>query len=445
MNEQTMRFRLGIFVLGALLLLAVLITLFGGFPNLFRRYDRYIILFDDATGIAPGTPVRRSGVRIGEVEKVELDDATGKVRVGIKVDSRHTLRKDDQPVLTRGLIGGDTSIDFVRRPPAAGQPPETAALEPGAVLAGQPQPAAGDLAKEAARLMPPAQKTLAEVEKVFTRIDKMTPLLEETLREYRELAKATRETVPALRGASDEVRELAKASRATVPELRRTNDEVQLAARYWSKVGERLDVLLQTNEDKLVKSLDRLNEALKQVNAVFNVENQRNLAEALRNVNKGSVQMESVTRNTDELVKESRGTMRRVNDSVTRSNEVLANMQKATQPMADRSASILRNLDESSDKLNKILGDLRSLMRGPGQSDGTLQRLLGDPSLYIHLDEAACMLTRVLPRVDRTLQDLEVFADKIARHPESLGLGGVVRPGTGLKEAPTGTYHIPGH
>jgi hypothetical protein len=26
-----------------------------------------------------------------------------------------------------------------------------------------------------------------------------------------------------------------------------------------------------------------------------------------------------------------------------------------------------------------------------------------------------------------------VFADKVARHPESLGVGGVVRPGSGLK------------
>ena len=53
--------------------------------------------------------------------------------------------------------------------------------------------------------------------------------------------------------------------------------------------------------------------------------------------------------------------------------------------------------------------------------------------VYNHLDEAACLMTRLLPRVDRALQDLEVFADKIARHPEALGLGGVVRPGVGLK------------
>jgi len=35
------------------------------------------------------------------------------------------------------------------------------------------------------------------------------------------------------------------------------------------------------------------------------------------------------------------------------------------------------------------------------------------------------------------LRDVEIFADKIARHPEQLGLGGVLRPSSGLKESPT--------
>jgi phospholipid/cholesterol/gamma-HCH transport system substrate-binding protein len=47
------------------------------------------------------------------------------------------------------------------------------------------------------------------------------------------------------------------------------------------------------------------------------------------------------------------------------------------------------------------------------------------------------MITRIIPRLDRILRDMEIFADKVARHPESLGLGGVIRPGSGLKDAPT--------
>jgi hypothetical protein len=55
------------------------------------------------------------------------------------------------------------------------------------------------------------------------------------------------------------------------------------------------------------------------------------------------------------------------------------------------------------------------------------------------------MVTRMLPKVDRALQDLEIFADKLARHPEAIGLGGVVNPGSGLKQAPSSWQRPPGH
>src|SRR6516164_3031454 len=97
MNEQNMRFRVGLFVLGTLVLLAVLTFLFSGLPTFLKRHQDYTIVFRQAPGVGPGTPVRRSGVRIGEVKSVELDDATGNVRVGIFIEGRHPLYRDDEP------------------------------------------------------------------------------------------------------------------------------------------------------------------------------------------------------------------------------------------------------------------------------------------------------------------------------------------------------------
>jgi phospholipid/cholesterol/gamma-HCH transport system substrate-binding protein len=112
--------------------------------------------------------------------------------------------------------------------------------------------------------------------------------------------------------------------------------------------------------------------------------------------------------------------------------------------MADRSATVMKNLDEGTDKLNRTMTDLRELLRAVGQGDGTFRRLIADPSLYNNLNDAACMLVRIMPRLDRILHDVEVFADKIARHPESLGIGGAVKPSSGLKEAPSSGAHWPG-
>src|SRR5580765_7819470 len=107
MNDQAIRFRFGIFVLASFILLAVLIILFGGFPNYFKRSNSYTIVFGNAQGVAPGTPVRRSGVRIGEVRSVVLDNESGKVKVDINIDDKYFLRKNDRPTLVQGLLGGD--------------------------------------------------------------------------------------------------------------------------------------------------------------------------------------------------------------------------------------------------------------------------------------------------------------------------------------------------
>ena len=92
MNEQNMRFRIGVFVLSSVILLASLIMLFGHWPTFFKRTTHYTVLFQNAPGVEEGTPVRRSGVRIGQVQSVELDDATGRVRARIEIDLPHVYR-----------------------------------------------------------------------------------------------------------------------------------------------------------------------------------------------------------------------------------------------------------------------------------------------------------------------------------------------------------------
>src|SRR5262249_11573957 len=164
-----------------------------------------------------------------------------------------------------------------------------------------------------------------------------------------------------------------------------------------------------------------------------------------KNARAGSDNLESITKNTDALLKESRTTVERVNQSVTRADEVLTNLQRTTKPMAERSDAILRNLDESTDKFNRLMTEITGLLRAGGQGDGSLRRFLSDPSLYNNLNDAACLLVRIMPRFDRVLRDLEVFADKIARHPESLGVGGAIRPSGGLKESPTSRTLSPPH
>jgi phospholipid/cholesterol/gamma-HCH transport system substrate-binding protein len=456
MNDQAIRFRLGIFVLAVFIVLAVLIVLFGGFPNYFKKVDAYTILFDSAEGVSAGTPVRKSGVKVGEVRSVKLDNDSGKVLVGIQVDEGFIIRKSDRATLTAGLLTGDTSIAIL--PPEDPAKADLTRVEPGGVIIGSSGSDTMAFLKKTGELVKPAEETLLEMRTAFKSINKMTPLMEESLKEFRDVAKATRElmpelrktnadiddlaratreAVPELRKTNDEIRELAKATRSSIPTLKTTAEEVQLFARTWTKVGERMDVLLQTNEEKITKIVSRAEETLRRFNDLLSDENQRNLRDILKNAKSGSDRLEGIAKGTEDLIRDSQIAVKKLNESLLKADSVLDNIDKASKPFATRSEPILKNLEESTDKLNRILGDMRETIGVLGRSDGTLQKLISDPSLYQNLNDTAIMVQKILPRVDRILYDVEIFADKIARHPEALGVGGAIRPGTGLKESST--------
>ena len=86
------------------------------------------------------------------------------------------------------------------------------------------------------------------------------------------------------------------------------------------------------------------------------------------------------------------------------------------------------------DQVTSAMARANTLFAGLQNPNGTFGRMLNDPTLYNNLSEATCALGKLGPRLDRILKDVEVFADKIARHPETIGIGGAVRPSAGLKE-----------
>jgi phospholipid/cholesterol/gamma-HCH transport system substrate-binding protein len=267
-----------------------------------------------------------------------------------------------------------------------------------------------------ADLVQPAQEAVVEIRKVFQSIGKLTPIVEETLKDFREIGKMAKQVGP---------------------DLQKASEEIQVTARVWGKVGERTDVLLKTNEDKIVKSIDRMEEALKRVNTLFSDENQKLVQDTLKNVRNGSQQLEVISKDTTELIKESRMTLKQFSETMKHADEAISDLQKAMKPLSEKGPGMFKNFNESSENLNKTLKDLRELIQVIARGDGTVQRLLSDPALYNNLNDSAIMVTKILPRLDRVLRDMEIFADKLARHPELIGLRGAIVPSIGLKESPS--------
>lgn len=453
MNEQStqMKFSIGLVTLVGLLMLVIFILLFVGVPTSLKGYNHYVLVFHDAPGVAAGTPVRRSGIRIGEVESLTLDDESGDVKIGIVIDKKYTLHSNLQPVVNTGLLASDTTIDFVpidraapppvpergetpadrlhaaaeeeqQPPPAADRKP----IPPGSEIPGRERAEIRNLLNRTSELVPETRQTLNDIRRTLQHFERMTPLLEDTITQFRELGKD---------------------ARATIPQLRRTNDEALAAMRNFAQLTERLDIFVQTNQDAaaraiegLPKLVDNLNRALGQAVAIMSEENQRNLTATLKNLRVSTEALPQTMKNADELMKESRSMLQRFRDTLKLADEVTSNLQQATKPMAERSEPITRNAQESMEKLNRLMDDLRTQVTAFGQlttGEGTLRRLASDPAIYNNLNLAIEQLNRSLPRLDHILKDVEVFADKIARHPELLGARGAIAPSAGLKESPS--------
>jgi phospholipid/cholesterol/gamma-HCH transport system substrate-binding protein len=105
-------------------------------PNV-RRGTTYTVLFNEAPGVSPGTPVRRSGVRIGAVREVALDNETGVVRVVLAIDAGNTIRKNEVPTLVTSPVGTDVAIDCLPKAPPPGKEVDRSPCPPGSVIRGE--------------------------------------------------------------------------------------------------------------------------------------------------------------------------------------------------------------------------------------------------------------------------------------------------------------------
>src|SRR5947207_1062908 len=109
--------RLGAFVFGAILVLAVSIFLIGRKEFLFSRTLRLYAPFDNVAGLNNGAEVRAGGVHIGAVNHIQMPSKPGeKVRVvmNLKKSAGNVIRKDSvASILTEGLLGDKyVSISF---------------------------------------------------------------------------------------------------------------------------------------------------------------------------------------------------------------------------------------------------------------------------------------------------------------------------------------------
>ena len=116
-------------------------------------------------------------------------------------------------------------------------------------------------------------------------------------------------------------------------------------------------------------------------------------------------------------------------------NRNLVSLSQVTEPLGKRGEQMVSKLDNSLTKVDQFLTELNQFAKVVNQKDGSLQKFISDPTLHNQLVRSSESANVLMKNLEPVLRDLREFSDKVARNPEVLGLGGAVRPSTGLKAA----------
>lgn len=479
MAERNMKVRLGGFIALAMAALTALVVLFGGTPRVFSSRTDYVVSYPEAPGVVTGTPVRKSGIRIGQVKALDIDEETGKVRVTVEVENKYLPRQNEEPAISRGLLSGDTTIDFIPRLDSKGQPIERLDYYPSKTeIVGVPPINPRALLNQAQGTIPSATEMLTRVNTTLAGFERVGPKAEQALEEIAEFAKVARQIVPELRETNKRVQEFIGQNEQPDPKdplakpeqpatLKALLKEVQDFVKAYKPLSEDLRGLVKNNEQEFGRALKSLRElsdkaggflsddngkafstllrSLQQATGdLLTEENKKNIAAILKNLREGSDDLTKTIRlsailvdRADGTLKELTNTAKEFNARAAQSRGVLENIDKAVKPFAESAEPLMKNVASAAESLSAALGEAKKTLAMVNKSDGSFSKILNDPQLYNQLVDATANLNRTLIRAEKIAKDLEVFADKVARKPEVIGIGGALRPSTGLKEAPS--------
>ncbi|MBN9118013.1 MAG: MCE family protein [Planctomycetes bacterium] len=465
MAERALRLRLGLFVGGSLIALAGLVVLFGGTPQLFSSDAKYAVLFPEAPGIGPGTPIRKSGVRIGQVTALELDPVSGQVRVRIAVDKKFLPRQSEDATITRGLLSGDTAVDFLPRLDAEGKPvPRGDEWPPGSEIPGVPPITPRSLLNPASSALANAQQQLDRITKTFERFEQAAPRIERAADEAADLFKEVRGFIPELRRTNQRLQNLiggdlpppgpggvvpigfvANAAQpdAAEPNIRALIRDAQEALRGIRPAIEDFRVTMRKLEPDLTAAVRSARQAFDSANEVLSPDNRKEIAELLKNLNAVSANIIKFAVSLNAVLDTADKTLKNIDTQVTQVGLVVGDVRAVTRPLAARSENLVKSVADSAEELSKLLVEIRGVVGAFAKENGTVQKLITDPTVYRNLDDAAASLARILARSEKITRDLEVFADKVARRPELIGVGGALRPSAGLKDLPGAPSYRP--
>ena len=451
MDERVVQWRVGVMVLATIIITAILIVLFNRIPSFGKGSYTIFVRFQTAPGVAENTPVRRSGILIGRVSKVEFDENYNVIAT-LRIDGDHTIFESDQIRITRSLLG-DAELEVVRQtlPQPSGDPRETArpVIPPS-------EPAAGESPQPADQNPSPESEARSHRPKRFVLTVLRLPNHSPSPYLLALLQPGGAKQQPPIRDAQPPVPDPAAAQRAqpsppadvpvqpgatiqgrvtTTPleSFEDLRDDFQQAAKALTSAGtevrelsRNLNNIFQRNEKQIESIITQTDRALSSFQrALDNVNEIAGDAEVRENVRQALRDLPKMLQETQRAIGGIDGAMRLVESN-------LRNLEGLTEPLGQRGDAIVGNIDSGIARLNDILAQAELFSRRLNSREGTLGQLLDNREIYDELNAAAANVNELTRQLKPIVQDARIFADKIARHPGVL-IRDAVKPGSGTK------------
>jgi|GEM_PF-5701942 len=378
MDERMMQMRVGVVMAAAILVTAIFLVMFGNLPDFMTTTYPMHVWFKSAPGIMEGTPVNKSGLLLGRVSDIQFArDYPEKVRVeGITEKEFQT-----GVIVTIAVEDGNriyTNEECVIKKDLLGD----AEL----IIKPTKRPVTGDYFKEDVVLygqIPPDPFEMAN--------------------SFQADLKSTLDIVG------------------------KTSDSLVVTATALTGTLTRINNILDQNQGGLNEAIGNANTALTKVASVAD------------NVNQwlGDEQMRENFRNTLETmpqaIVDARRAVGEIRYAACVARQRFEELGGLTGPLGEGGAQRVRQFDIALYRLNNLAGQLDQIASKVNQGDGTLSRMINDPTLYHNLSTVSRDIKNVTTQLQPVINNLNIFTDKIARDPGEIGVRGALRKNNPVK------------
>jgi phospholipid/cholesterol/gamma-HCH transport system substrate-binding protein len=204
-------------------------------------------------------------------------------------------------------------------------------------------------------------------------------------------------------------------------------DSLSNAGSEVGKVAASINRLVEGNEDQLNRIIANTEKTLTSFQrALANIEDVIGDPQVRESLRQAIDQL-------PQLLSDTRGAMNTVHATVDSMDRNLRNLEGFTGPLGERGGQMIGNVDRTISRLDVLLEELSDFGKKLNSGEGSLGRIMQDPDLYQNLNKAAQNIAQLTCQLQPVVADARVFADKIARHPELLGVRGALQRSPGTK------------